>query len=106
MHVNNRKFMRAWDAQRGNCYDCGEYHVDPATLTLHHIPLVSEGGNDSSKDNVLLCRACHDKRHAMTSLLSANAAQNGAGLAAVRGAVPASETTPVGFEGNERSDGL
>ena len=64
MHVNNRKFMRAWDAQRGTCYDCGEYHVDPATLTLHHIPPVSEGGKDSSEDNVLLCRVCHDKRHA------------------------------------------
>ena len=63
MHLNNRKFMRAYESQQGACFDCQDYHADPATLTLHHIPPRSQGGNDSSPANVLLCKACHNKRH-------------------------------------------
>ena len=63
MHSNNRKFMRLWNAQCSMCYDCGD-RDQPNNMTLHHIPPRSKRGNDSSGSNVVLCRACHDKRHA------------------------------------------
>ena len=63
VRCNNRKFMRIWNAQCSMCYDCGD-RDQPNNMTLHHIPPLSKRGNDSSGSNVVLCRKCHDKRHA------------------------------------------
>ena len=63
MHANNRKFMRLYVAQAGVCADCS-VPVTPDRLTLHHVPPLREGGNDSSASNVLLCGVCHGQRHA------------------------------------------
>jgi 5-methylcytosine-specific restriction endonuclease McrA len=62
MHINNRKFMRLYQRKNGNCADCKQpFAVE--NLTLHHVPALEDGGNDSSPDNVLLCFACHARRH-------------------------------------------
>ena len=63
MHANNRKFMRLYVVQAGVCADCSA-PVTPDRLTIHHVPPLREGGNDSSASNVLLCGVCHGQRHA------------------------------------------
>ena len=56
------------------CQICGEFHAlinvygitVPTTdgmLDVHHIIPVSEGGDDSPKNLITLCRNCHKKIH-------------------------------------------
>jgi len=55
------KFLRQYEAQRGECYICGSWYP-PAQLTRDHVvPRSRDGGSDW--DNIkLACKRCNEKK--------------------------------------------
>ena len=71
--TRNEKFLsiRAFDArekrqvyerQNQKCADCG-LHFEIEDMEAHHIKRWTDGGHTSIDNCVMLCPACHDKRH-------------------------------------------
>ncbi|MGD8968438.1 MAG: HNH endonuclease signature motif containing protein [Anaerolineae bacterium] len=61
--AGNRRLLRLWLEQKGQCPICGQGLVEPRDWHTHHIRAQVEGGHDTLDNLVLLHPNCHRQAH-------------------------------------------